>query len=69
MQTTTTLGPRAIKKLEKEIDNAYSKHMNCIQVNIFNLSKVSAHVKNAVLIEGKTIEQGYEEAKALYREN
>lgn len=69
MKTTTTLGPRKLKQLEKEIDASYSKYMSFIQVDIFDLSKVSKHVMNAVVNEGKTIEQGYEEAKALYRKN
>ena len=56
------------KKLKKEIDAAYSKYMSGIQVNIMNLSKVTNHVLTAVK-EGKTIEQGFNEARDLYREN
>lgn len=69
MSTVTTLGPRKMKALEKEIDNSYGKYMSGIQVNIMNLGKVTKIVKQCVIEKGMTIEQGYEEAKGLFREN
>lgn len=72
MTTTTTkkeLGPRQKSKLKKEIDDQYGKYMGGIQVNIMNLGKVSDTVFKAVTEENLTIEQGYEKAKKLYREN
>lgn len=60
---------KEMKKLKKQIADDYSKHMHGIQVKMQNLSKVSNTVLNCVMNDGMTIEEGYEEAKKLYREN
>lgn len=65
----TQLGPRQKKAKQKELDGLYGQYMSGVQVNIMNLSKVSAHVFKAVVEEGKTVEEAYQEAKDLYREN
>lgn len=59
---------RELNKLKKQIETAYPAYMHGVQVNIFNLSKVTDTVLKAILA-GETIEQGYAKAKELYQEN
>ncbi len=56
------------KELDRQVEAAYSRHFDCVQVNMMDLTKIMMIGRNA-LREGRDLDEAMSAAVAQYRKN